>query len=330
MKRSPYICRFCSDYKPPFHFLSRKLSTKTAPPAPNANATSNPHPPNPNKIPLQDLTPSRLSSYWDTQAPDTSQLAYADKFFLPSRHSPIKLWSASKFRTTPLSSVEPEVAFLGRSNVGKSSLLNAIMGEEICWTSSKPGRTREMNAFGIGGTKGGESKIVLLDMPGYGKASRAEWGVEIMKYLQGRKQLRRAFVLIDSHHGIKKKDEDILMLFRRYAIPHQIILSKVDKVLVKNRSQMKSGASVAGAAALQRMLEGLRPIIQPDGRTEGPGALGEILTCSSETSIGQGQFLGISAIRWAIISAAGFDGNVEAKTNAISDSCVSNTSGAAS
>lgn len=87
-----------------------------------------------------------------------------------------------------MSSLEPEVAFLGRSNVGKSSLLNAIMGKEICWTSSKPGRTREMNAFGIGGTKCGESKVVLLDMPGYGKASRAEWGVEIMKYLQGRRQ----------------------------------------------------------------------------------------------------------------------------------------------
>lgn len=100
----------------------------------------------------------------------------------------MKLWSASKFRTTPLSSIEPEVAFLGRSNVGKSSLLNAIMGQEICWTSSKPGRTREMNAFGIGGTKGGEHKVVLLDMPGYGKASRAEWGMEILKYLQGRKQ----------------------------------------------------------------------------------------------------------------------------------------------
>lgn len=137
---------------------------------------------------LRDLTPSDLCYYWDTKPPQASQLAFADKVFTPSRHSPLKLWSASKFRTTPLSSTEPEVAFLGRSNVGKSSLLNAIMGQEICWTSSKPGRTREMNAFGIGGTKGGESKVVLLDMPGYGKASRAEWGAEIMKYLQGRKQ----------------------------------------------------------------------------------------------------------------------------------------------
>jgi GTP-binding protein len=145
--------------------------------------------PNPNaKRDLKDLTPSDLCYYWDTQPPSAEQLAFADDIFEPSKHSPIKLWSAAKFRTTPLDSLEPEVAFLGRSNVGKSSLLNAIMGQEVCWTSSKPGRTREMNAFGIGGTKGGESKVVLLDMPGYGKASRAEWGAEIMKYLQGRKQ----------------------------------------------------------------------------------------------------------------------------------------------
>lgn len=147
-----------------------------------------PPPSNPNKRTLEELTPTDLCYYWDTKPPTPSQLASADKLFTPSRHSPLKLWSASKFRTTPLSSVEPEVAFLGRSNVGKSSLLNAIMGQDICWTSSKPGRTREMNAFGIGGTKGGEHKVVLLDMPGYGKASRAEWGMEIMKYLQGRKQ----------------------------------------------------------------------------------------------------------------------------------------------
>lgn len=146
------------------------------------------NPPNSNKRGLQDLTPSDLCYYWDTNPPNGDQLAFADKLFTPSRHSPVKIWSASKFRTTPMSSIEPEVAFLGRSNVGKSSLLNAIMGREICWTSSKPGRTREMNAFGIGGTKGGQSRVVLLDMPGYGKASRTEWGMEIMKYLQGRKQ----------------------------------------------------------------------------------------------------------------------------------------------
>ncbi|KAE8355393.1 P-loop containing nucleoside triphosphate hydrolase protein [Aspergillus coremiiformis] len=302
MKHSIYRCTACSRQRPSFA-LRRALSTVIVPKTPS----------NPNKIPLCDLTPADISYYWDTQAPNEAKLSYADKFFAPSRHSPIKIWSASKFRTTPMSSVEPEVAFLGRSNVGKSSLLNAIMGKEICWTSSKPGRTREMNAFGIGGTKGGEAKVVLLDMPGYGRASRTEWGVEIMKYLQGRRQLRRAFLLIDSSHGLKKTDEETLMLFRRYAIPHQVIMSKVDKFLVKKRSQMKSGASATNVVALQELLRGYRPIVQPDGRVEGPGALGEILTCSAETSFGTGKSLGISAIRWAILSAAGFDGNIRAQ-----------------
>ncbi|KAJ5570598.1 GTP-binding protein EngB [Penicillium hispanicum] len=270
------------------------------------------HPPTPSKRDLADLTPSDLCYYWDTIPPNADQLAFADKVFTPSRHSPVKLWSASKFRTTPMSSIEPEVAFLGRSNVGKSSLLNAIMGQEVCWTSSKPGRTREMNAFGIGGSKGGESKVVLLDMPGYGKASRAEWGMEILKYLQGRRQLRRAFVLIDCEHGIKQNDADILSLFRRYAIPHQIILSKVDKVLAKKKKQVKTGASAAGVQRLQGLLHGLRPAVQPDPRiSEGPGALGELLTCSAEVSVGPGRVLGINTVRWAILSAAGIDGSLE-------------------
>ncbi|KAJ5082941.1 GTP-binding protein EngB [Penicillium argentinense] len=283
----------------------------TSRPTPSSETTP-PLPANPNKRELKDLTPSDLCYYWDTKPPNTAQLAFADKIFVPSRHSPIKLWAASKFRTTPLSSVEPEVAFLGRSNVGKSSLLNAIMGQEVCWTSSKPGRTREMNAFGIGGTKGGESKVVLLDMPGYGKASRTEWGMEIMKYLQGRKQLRRAFILIDSEHGIKQNDADILSLFRRYAIPHQIILSKIDKVLTKKKRQSKTGVSAVNIQRLQDMLRDLKPVIQPDpGVSEGPGALGEILTCSAEVPISPGRVLGVDAIRWAILSAAGIDGSLE-------------------
>ncbi|KAJ5086964.1 GTP-binding protein EngB [Penicillium alfredii] len=288
--------------KPNLRFYATKI-----PPA-----SSTPSPSNPNKRQPQDLTPSDLCSYWDTKPPNDAQLTFANKLFTPSNHGPIKLWSASKFRTTPLSSITPEVAFLGRSNVGKSSLLNAIMGREMCWTSSKPGRTREMNAFGIGGTKSGESKVVLLDMPGYGKSSRPEWGMEIMKYLQGRKQLRRTFVLIDSLHGIKQNDADILSLLRSYAIPHQIILSKVDKVLAKKKSQIKSGVSACSIQQLQSMLQDLKPTIQPNRRvSEGPGALGEILTCGAETLIGPGQALGVSAVRWSILSAAGLDGSLE-------------------
>ncbi|KAL2814840.1 P-loop containing nucleoside triphosphate hydrolase protein [Aspergillus cavernicola] len=305
MRPSFFICHSCRQT------LSPRAPFRTI------STTTTPNPP-PKIPPLRDLTPEHISYYWDTEIPSESQLNYADKLFAPSRHSPIKIWSAAKFRTTPLSSIEPEVAFLGRSNVGKSSLLNAIMGQEICWTSSKPGRTREMNAFGIGGTKGGESKVVLLDMPGYGKASRPEWGVEIMKYLQGRKQLRRAFLLIDSEHGIKRTDRAILGLFRQYAIPHQILLSKVDKLLIKKKSKPSSVPSAEKLTSLRAKLQRLKPTIQPDGRTEGPGALGEILTCSTQPPLGEGRFLGISSIRWAILSAAGFDGTVEAKAELVS------------
>jgi GTP-binding protein len=100
----------------------------------------------------------------------------------------VKLYSAAQFRTIPYDSKEPEVAFLGKTNVGKSSLINALVDHEICRSGDKRGKTTEMNAYGIGGTKGGESKIVLLDMPGYGTGSKLEQGEEIMKYLQKRKQ----------------------------------------------------------------------------------------------------------------------------------------------
>jgi GTP-binding protein len=144
--------------------------------------------PLPARILFGDLKPADLAAYWDTEPPLQSDLEAAQRFFAPSRHSPVKLFSAAQFRTIPGDSKEPEVAFLGRSNVGKSSLINAILGEDICYASGTPGRTKIMNAFGIGGTKGGESKIVLLDMPGYGKASQNVQGLEIMKYLQKRKQ----------------------------------------------------------------------------------------------------------------------------------------------
>ena len=129
----------------------------------------------------------RLAYYWDTAPPTADQLRRAKKFF--SVAPPKLLFSSTKFLTVKDSAV-PEVAFLGRSNVGKSSLLNALMGQNICHTSSKPGRTRSMNVFAVGGDdgRGSPGKVAVLDMPGYGKGSREEWGTEIMKYLVGRKQ----------------------------------------------------------------------------------------------------------------------------------------------
>lgn len=80
---------------------------------------------------------------------------------------------------------------------------------------------------------------------------------------------------------------------------------------------MKTGVSTAGVAALQTMLQRLRPVVQPIGRNEGPGALGEIITCSADTVIQPGKALGVSALRWAILSAAGFDGGVEVKPESV-------------
>lgn len=132
-------------------------------------------------------SPLTVAYYWDTAVPTPSQLREAERFF--NRPSPTLLYSTNEFRNVKISSL-PEVAFLGRSNVGKSSLLNTLMGRNICHTSKKPGRTRSMNFFAVGGEDGmgNPGKVVLLDMPGYGKGSREEWGKEIMKYLVGRKQ----------------------------------------------------------------------------------------------------------------------------------------------
>lgn len=104
----------------------------------------------------------------------------------------------------------PEVAFAGRSNVGKSSLINALTGQKgLAKTSNTPGRTQQLNYFNIG------DKLHLVDLPGYGYAQAPEklvkqWQNLIFTYLQGRVNLKRVFVLIDSRHGIKKVDEEIM------------------------------------------------------------------------------------------------------------------------
>lgn len=124
----------------------------------------------------------------------------------------------------------PEVAFAGRSNVGKSSLINALTKQNaLARTSKTPGRTQQLNFFDL------DSKIALVDLPGYGyaqasKTSIAQWNEMVLLYLQGRSTLKRAFVLIDSRHGLKKSDEEIFDLFDKAAVPYQIILTKIDKI----------------------------------------------------------------------------------------------------
>ena len=123
-----------------------------------------------------------------------------------------------------------EVCFAGRSNVGKSSLINALTGrKDLARASNTPGRTQEINYFSLG-----ESRY-LVDLPGYGYAEAplaivAKWQALLKQYLAGRQTLRRAFVLIDARHGIKAVDAEILTLLDRSAVTFQVVLTKVDKI----------------------------------------------------------------------------------------------------
>lgn len=124
----------------------------------------------------------------------------------------------------------PEVAFAGRSNVGKSSLLNALVGQKaLARTSNTPGRTREVNYFLL------DDRIYLVDLPGYGyaRASKkdvAGWNRLIQDYLKGRASLRRVFLLIDARHGLKMSDQPTLALMDTAAVSYQVVLTKADKV----------------------------------------------------------------------------------------------------
>jgi GTP-binding protein len=147
----------------------------------------------------------------------------------------------------------PEIAFAGRSNVGKSSLINALTGRRaLARTSNTPGRTQELIFFAPAGKKAG-NPLVLVDMPGYGYAAAAKqkisaWTRLIHDYLRGRTTLLRVYLLLDARHGVMPADADILNVLDEVAVSYQVVLTKSDRV----KSEDLAARLVTTQAALAR------------------------------------------------------------------------------
>ena len=175
----------------------------------------------------------------------------------------------------------PEVAFAGRSNVGKSSLINALVGMKgLARASNEPGRTREVNFFELDG------KLRLVDLPGYGWARASRGEVKRFQnlgrdYLRGRVTLKRVYLLIDSRHGLKAVDTEALDALDLAAVSYQIVLTKADK--------LKKGEG-------ERMIEATLKAV-----SWRPAAYPEVALTSSETG------LGMPGLRLAIVSATGVE-----------------------
>ena len=180
----------------------------------------------------------------------------------------------------------PEIAFAGRSNVGKSSLINALVNRKgLARTSNTPGRTQELNYFvpdGYSGEAGDLPPMALVDMPGYGyaqapKAQVDAWTRLVFDYLRGRVTLKRVYLLIDARHGVKKNDEEVMDLLDRAAVSYQVVLTKADKIK---------------AAGVPRLMEETAQKMK-----KRPASFPEILATSSE----KGQ--GLDELRAAIALA---------------------------
>ncbi len=175
----------------------------------------------------------------------------------------------------------PEVAFAGRSNVGKSSLLNALTNRGgLARTSNTPGRTQELNFFDVGDP----ARFRLVDMPGYGFAEAPKdlvkrWRFLVNDFLRGRQNLKRALVLIDSRHGIKPVDREVMDMLDAAAVSYRVVLTKADKVK---------------ASALDTVLSATR-----EEAKRRPAAHPQIIATSSEKG------MGMAELRAAVVEAIG-------------------------
>lgn len=174
----------------------------------------------------------------------------------------------------------PEIAFAGRSNVGKSSLLNKLTNRSsLARTSNTPGRTQELNFFDVGQPL----RLRLVDMPGYGFAKAPKdvarkWRYLVNDFLRGRPVLKRALVLIDSRHGIKEIDREIMTMLDEAAVSYHLVLTKADKI---------KASDLAAVTAASEDEARKRPAAHPD-----------VIVTSSETG------LGMDKLRSAVLEAA--------------------------
>ncbi len=179
-------------------------------------------------------------------------------------------WGAASAQNLPPVTL-PEVAFAGRSNAGKSSLINALTGRKtLARVSNTPGRTREINFFNLGG------KLILVDLPGYGyaqasKALASEWQRMIFAYLRGRASLKRVALLVDARRGLGDADRAVMDLLDKAAVSYLLVLTKLDQLkpaqaaqvqettLVESRKHVAAFPGIEATSALKGQgLEGLR------------------------------------------------------------------------